>query len=94
MRDENRGAEDKDVLKLAASDGRLLISEDRDFGVLTFRNRQPALGIVIVAVSSFRWPAGRLAEHIADILGQLGDACIEQLTTIEPGRYRQRKFET
>jgi hypothetical protein len=79
---------------MATGDDRLLISEDRDFGVLTFRNRQPALGVIIVTVSAFKWPAGQLATHVADILDQLGETCVGSLTTIEPGRHRQRKFES
>lgn len=94
MRDDVRGTSDRMVLALATGDNRLLISEDRDFGVLTFRNRHPAIGIIIVAVSSFRWTARRLSEHVADIIDELGEACVGHLTTIEPGRLRQRKFET
>jgi predicted nuclease of predicted toxin-antitoxin system len=94
MRDDVRGLSDRMVLALATGDNRLLISEDRDFGVLTFRNRQPSLGVIIVAVSSFRWPTSQLAQHVADILDELGDACLGHLTTIEPGRHRQRKFES
>ena len=94
LRDDVIGLSDRMVLAMATGDNRLLISEDRDFGLLTFRNRQPALGVIIVTVSSFRWPASRLAQHVADILDELGEACIGYLTTIEPGRHRQRKFGT
>ena len=94
VRDDVRGLSDRMVLALAMGDNRILISEDRDFGVLTFRNRQPSLGVIIVTVSSFRWPESRLAKHVADILDELGESCVGHLTTIEPGRRRQRKFES
>lgn len=94
MRDGARGLSDRMVLALATGANRLLISEDRDFGVLTFRNRQPALGVIVVTVSAFQWPADQLAKHVADIVDQLGETCVGCLTTIEPGRHRQRKFES
>lgn len=93
MRDGVRGLSDQLVLALATGANRLLITEDRDFGVLVFRKGQPALGIIVVTVSAFRWPAERLALHVANILDELGDACIGCLTTIEPGRHRQRKLD-
>lgn len=92
-RDEARGLDDGRVLSNATADNRILITEDRDFGLLTIRNREPTLGVAIVAVSFFGWPAARLAEHVADTPTELGETCIGSLTTIEPGRVRQRKIE-
>ncbi len=92
-RDKVRGLSDRMLLALATGENRLLITEDRDFGVLAFRNRQPTLGIIVITVSAFKWPARRLSEHVANILDELGDSCIGCLTTIEPGRHRQRKLE-
>lgn len=92
-RDEVRGLSDRMLLGLATGENRILISEDRDLGVLAFRNHQPALGVIIVAVSSFKWSAERLADHVADIVDKLGEACLGHLTVIEPGRHRQRKLE-
>jgi uncharacterized protein with PIN domain len=93
IREETRGIVDGSVLAIATADQRLLISEDRDFGLLTVRDRQQTLGVIIVAASSFGWPSTRLARHVADTLSELGKTCIGSLTTIEPGRIRQRTIE-
>lgn len=93
IREEAQGIADAAVLAQATNDGRLLVTEDRDFGLLTFRNRQPAVGVIIVAVSAFTWPAAKLAQHVCDVLEELGQSCIGSLTTIEPGRFRQRTFD-
>ena len=92
IRDEAKGSDDVDVLAMATAENRLLISEDRDFGLLTVRNRTPAIGVIRVDVSEFRWPSIKLADHVADTLETMGDRCIGCLTTIEPGRVRQRKL--
>jgi hypothetical protein len=92
MRDEARGTDDAKVLALATVDDRLLITEDRDFGLLTIRNREPAVGVIVIAVSAFGWPSPKLASHVADTLAEFGETCIGSLTTIEPGRARQRNL--
>ena len=90
MRDEARGTDDTKVLAFATADNRLLITEDRDFGLLTIRNREAAIGVIIVAVSAFGWPSAKLAAHVTETVADLGETCKGSLTTIEPGRVRQR----
>ena len=92
IRDEARGTDDAKVLALATADNGLLITEDRDFGLLTIRNREPAVGVIIIAVSAFGWPSARLATHVADTVAELGETSVGSLTTIEPGRVRQRNL--
>ena len=43
-----RGATDAEVLARAFSEDRILLSEDKDFGELVYRLRQPARGIVLL----------------------------------------------
>lgn len=43
-----RGAADDTILSLAYDEERILLTEDKDFGELVFRLRQPANGIVLL----------------------------------------------
>lgn len=43
-----RGAIDDDVLTRAFSEGRILLTEDKDFGELVYRLQRPAYGIVLL----------------------------------------------
>lgn len=48
------GASDNIVLQHAVDESRLLVTEDRDFGALVFRDKKPAIGIVLVRIPSKR----------------------------------------
>ena len=59
----NPGAPDSDVLATARRDGRILITEDRDFGELVVRQRLEIQGVVLLeldrlsnAAEADRWP--------------------------------------
>ncbi len=43
-----RGAADADILARAFSERRILLTEDKDFGELVYRLRQPAHGVVLL----------------------------------------------
>lgn len=43
-----RGSSDEDLLRQAFAEDRILLTEDKDFGELVFRLRQPAHGIVLL----------------------------------------------
>ncbi len=63
------GLTDEQVLELAASEQRLLLTFDKDFGELAFRCRLPAAsGIVLVRVA-LRSPSS-LATAVVEALGQ------------------------
>ncbi|HEY2414364.1 MAG TPA: DUF5615 family PIN-like protein [Pirellulaceae bacterium] len=45
------GADDQAVLQLAASQQRILLTEDKDFGELVVRLKLPAYGIVLLRIN-------------------------------------------
>jgi predicted nuclease of predicted toxin-antitoxin system len=49
----NPGAQDEVVLALAGSESRVLLTEDKDFGLLTYGGGQETAGVVLI-----RFPAG------------------------------------
>jgi predicted nuclease of predicted toxin-antitoxin system len=59
-----RGAEDAAILKLAADQERILLTEDKDFGELVIRLGLPAYGILLLRMNPANSDAklGRLRE--------------------------------
>ena len=49
--EEDRGGTDDSILMRAWSEGRILITEDKDFGELVYRLKKPAVGIVLIRIS-------------------------------------------
>jgi len=90
VRESFRGFEDEKILALATSEGRIVLTEDRDYGTLTMRLRQPAVGLVIAHMSRFPGTVAEIAGRVAQEIDDLGAACVGFLTVIEPGRVRQR----
>lgn len=56
------GITDEQVLELANSQGRLLITEDKDFGDLVFRMRRQSHGIILIRL------AGKTSTEKTEIL--------------------------
>ena len=84
-------ADDETVLAQAHAQGRILLTEDHDFGELCVRLRLPAHGVVIVAVKSL--PAAIQGTRVVQCLSDLGERLTGAIVTIEPARVRLRKLE-
>ena len=82
--------DDRKVLALAYEKGRVLLTEDYDFGELCVRFGLPTHGVVIVAVKGMS--AARQAERVAKCIAELGDRVVGSFITIEPARVRQRSL--
>jgi predicted nuclease of predicted toxin-antitoxin system len=79
------GATDPQVIRRAHEDGRVLLTEDKDFGDLVFRLGMAVPGLVLLRVSPekhlLKWR--RLEAAIA----QFGDRLIGRYILIEEGRF-------
>lgn len=60
------GIEDSDVLVIARREEALLLTADKDFGELVFRNREPHRGVLLI-----RSPQDDLDENAAYILAAI-----------------------
>jgi predicted nuclease of predicted toxin-antitoxin system len=67
---------DTGLADLALSDGRLLLTEDKDFGEIIFRKKQRVPGIVLLRIppeqSALMWPRleAVVQRHGASLFGQ------------------------
>ncbi len=79
--------QDADVLAIAEREGRILITNDIDFGELVIRERRPHAGIILFRVrpATFANQRDRLAQVLSEYREQLN-----QFLVVEQGRVRVR----
>lgn len=85
-------ASDRAVLAQSFDDGRIVISEDYDFGDLVVRERMGCVGVVIVAGDQFAERTRDRNVRVADRITRLAGSLAGYLTIIEPNRARQRRL--
>jgi predicted nuclease of predicted toxin-antitoxin system len=80
------GANDEAVMARAFGEGRVLITEDRDFGELVYARGQSAAGVIFVKFPSQVRQAKPAA--VVEALARLGARLREGFIVVEPGRVR------
>lgn len=80
------GAEDVEVLNLAAQEKRILITEDKDFGQLVFAHCRISSGVIFL-----RYPSTvrlQFSREIVKSVKRHGDKLSDTFTVIQPGKIR------
>jgi predicted nuclease of predicted toxin-antitoxin system len=80
------GADDEVVIGLASQEGRVLLTEDKDFGRLVFANRRARGGVVLL-----RFPARarkQVAKAVVDLATRHGERLLGKFSVVQPGRVR------
>ncbi|HXW28892.1 MAG TPA: DUF5615 family PIN-like protein [Xanthobacteraceae bacterium] len=85
------GAPDRDVLKAADAEDRILITEDRDFGELVIRQRLEVRGLILLELD--RLSNSMEADAVAEVVSTHADRLLGNLLVIEPGRIRIRPLQ-
>ncbi len=70
------GAEDEQVIKLAAAERRLLLTEDKDFGQLVILIRYPSTA------------RSTLTDEVVKLLAERMESLYSRFAVMEPGRVR------
>lgn len=86
-----KGEPDLHVVAIAISQCRILISEDKDFGELAFRDGISPPGIIRLMLPAYR-PLQK-AERLIEVLNSDANSISGALVVIEPGRVRTRALE-
>ena len=86
--EEGPGSSDDAVLAIANEHGAVLLTEDKDFGEMVFRQGKASSGVILVRVDGLS--KRRKAEIVVAALCRLGRAVKRSFTVIEPGRVRVR----
>jgi predicted nuclease of predicted toxin-antitoxin system len=81
-------ASDTEVMRRAHSEGRLLLTEDKDFGDLVFRKGRPIPGIVLLRID----PARRSIKgrRLLAAIERFGETLFGRYMVIEDARFRSR----
>lgn len=80
------GANDEAVVARAFGEGRVLITEDRDFGELVYARRRSSAGVVFVKFPSRA--RGAKPAAVVEAVAKLGARLRDGFTVIEPARVR------
>ena len=83
------GAEDDAVLRRSASESRVLLTEDKDFGLLAYAGGHETAGVILI-----RFPGDArtvLGAAVVDAVNAFGDQLSKAFVVIEPGRARLSK---
>lgn len=86
------GISDDVVLDLATREGAILLTADKDFGELVFRQERMTRGIILIQLAGIS-PA-RKAEIVVSALVAHGDEMGQAFTVITPGAVRIRHRPT
>jgi predicted nuclease of predicted toxin-antitoxin system len=86
-----QGASDKHVVEMANAEGRILITEDRDFGELVVRQRLGIAGVMLLEVD--RLTNSAEANRVGDVVSTHADKLVGNLVVVEPTRLRLRPLE-
>ena len=82
---------DREVLSLSVSEDRILVTYDRHFGDLVFRQLQPHAGLILMRLSGL--PFESKAEAISNLLEQSGHD-LGHFFVLTPGGFRIRDRES
>lgn len=83
------GIPDTEIFAEANRDGRLLISADKDFGELVYRNRLITTGIALVRLAGLS-PTTK-ADTVVSAIREHGDTLFAHFSVISPGIIRIRR---
>jgi predicted nuclease of predicted toxin-antitoxin system len=82
------GISDAEVLRVADAAGRVLITEDQDFGELVVRQRLGVRGVILLELD--RLSNAAEADRVAAVISAHTDQLDGNLIVIEPARIRVR----
>lgn len=82
------GISDDVVLQRANEQNALLITEDKDFGELVYRQRLVHLGVTLLRLHGLS--SSTKARLVSEVLAQHGDETLNAFSVISPGSVRIR----
>jgi predicted nuclease of predicted toxin-antitoxin system len=84
-----KGTSDESVMDRAFAEGRILITEDRDFGELVFAAGRSTAGVVFIKFHGRT--RGAKPAAVCEAIAKLGERLRGGFAVVEPGRVRLAK---
>ena len=88
--EEHRGISDPEVIELANEQNCVIVTEDKDFGELTYRLEIPNKGIVLIRLSGLA--IQDKVDTILQVFEQFGGELYGSFTVVKADRVRIRKL--
>jgi predicted nuclease of predicted toxin-antitoxin system len=88
IRSGHAGSDDTNVLAIAEADGRILITEDHDFGQLVVRQKLPVVGVMLLELD--RLSNAAEAARVRSVVASESCGLIGHFVVVEVGRIRRR----
>jgi predicted nuclease of predicted toxin-antitoxin system len=85
------GATDDVLVALAIAEGRVVVTQDYDFGESAVRRGTPRSGVLLIACQAL--PPRERAARVARVAETEGESLVGRLTIIEPKRLRHRPID-
>lgn len=79
-------SDDRDVIKQASQEKRILLTEDKDFGRLVFSSQADSAGVILI-----RYPGNArqvLVHTVAELVREHGQELIGTFVVVQPGHVR------
>ena len=83
--------DDDTVLQRANQNGALLITADKDFGELVFRQKRIHVGVVLVRLANV--PSQAKARIVSTVFARHGNELLNAFSVISPERVRIRRVQ-
>jgi predicted nuclease of predicted toxin-antitoxin system len=80
------GYDDRQLIEQAGLEGRILLTEDKDFGWLVFVSHADSSGVILI-----RFPGNArqsLAQSVSQVVQEQGEALLGAFVVIQPGYVR------
>jgi predicted nuclease of predicted toxin-antitoxin system len=84
------GTSDEELLEQANREQRILLTRDKDFGEIAYKDKKVHTGIILNRLHEL--PSERKAEIVSQTVKDLGEELIGAFTVIQPGKIRVKKF--
>lgn len=85
------GVGDEEILRLSNENERILITRDKDFGELAYRDKSIHSGIILSRL--YELPSEKKAVIVSNVIQQFKEQLIGSFTVIQPGRVRIKKMQ-
>ena len=84
--DQARGATDEEIIRKAFDEGWILVTNDKDFGELIYRERRPHKGVILLRLEDERTP--NKIEVIRNLLQSHGERLGNQFVVVTEQQVR------
>ncbi len=78
--------EDSEVIRLALHEGRILLTEDKDFGRLVYSHGQGTPGVIFLRFPTFA--RREISRDVLNLVKQQGEKLVGSFVTVQPRRIR------